>query len=121
MYHIYVKSLRSSSYVQLVLCGGFLSPDKPGPPLNIKIMDVWGFNVALEWTPPQDDGNSQITGYVVQKADKKTMVRTIGWVRVHIHPRTRYSQLILPVTVCGNDLGRQERELQTGQPEFKDI
>ncbi|XP_039213828.1 myosin-binding protein C, cardiac-type isoform X1 [Crotalus tigris] len=47
--------------------------DKPGPPLNIKIMDVWGFNVALEWMPPQDDGNSQITGYVVQKADKKTM------------------------------------------------
>lgn len=50
------------------------SADKPGPPQNIKLVDVWGFNVALEWTPPQDDGNAQILGYTVQKADKKTMV-----------------------------------------------
>lgn len=51
------------------------SADKPGPPQNIKLVDVWGFNAALEWTPPQDDGNAQILGYTVQKADKKTMVR----------------------------------------------
>lgn len=51
------------------------SADKPGPPQNIKLTDVWGFNAALEWTPPQDDGNAQILGYTVQKADKKTMVR----------------------------------------------
>lgn len=38
-------------------------------------MDVWGFNVALEWKPPKDNGNSEITGYTIQKADKKTMVR----------------------------------------------
>uniref|UniRef100_A0A8C7GNH2 Myosin binding protein C3 n=1 Tax=Oncorhynchus kisutch TaxID=8019 RepID=A0A8C7GNH2_ONCKI len=37
------------------------------------IMDVWGFNVALEWKPPKDNGNCEITGYMVQKADKKTM------------------------------------------------
>lgn len=52
------------------------SADKPGPPQNIKLVDVWGFNAALEWIPPQDDGNAQILGYTVQKADKKTMVRT---------------------------------------------
>lgn len=52
------------------------SADKPGPPQNIKLVDVWGFNAALEWTPPLDDGNAQILGYTVQKADKKTMVRT---------------------------------------------
>lgn len=51
------------------------SADKPGPPQSIKLVDVWGFNAALEWTPPQDDGNAQILGYTVQKADKKTMVR----------------------------------------------
>ncbi len=37
-------------------------------------MDVWGFNVALEWKPPKDNGNCEITGYTIQKADKKTMV-----------------------------------------------
>ncbi|XP_061469162.1 myosin-binding protein C, cardiac-type [Rhineura floridana] len=57
--------------------------DKPGPPQNVKIVDVWGFNVALEWKPPQDDGNALITGYTVQKADKKTM----EWYTVFDHYR----------------------------------
>ncbi|XP_054472121.1 myosin binding protein Hb [Anoplopoma fimbria] len=43
-----------------------------GPPASVKIVDTWGFNVALEWTPPKDNGNTEITGYAVQKADKKT-------------------------------------------------
>uniref|UniRef100_A0A4W6EWX4 Myosin binding protein C3 n=1 Tax=Lates calcarifer TaxID=8187 RepID=A0A4W6EWX4_LATCA len=49
------------------------SVDLPGPPQALKIMDVWGFNVALEWKPPKDNGNCEITGYTIQKADKKTM------------------------------------------------
>lgn len=52
-----------------------LSPDKPGPPVNVKVVEVWGLNVALVWQPPSDSGNSEITGYTIQKADKKTMVR----------------------------------------------
>ncbi|CAB1443912.1 unnamed protein product, partial [Pleuronectes platessa] len=44
----------------------------PGPPASVKIIDTWGFNVALEWTPPKDSGNTDIKGYTVQKADKKT-------------------------------------------------
>ena len=36
--------------------------------------DVWGFNAALEWKPPKDDGNTEIIGYTVQKADLKTKV-----------------------------------------------
>uniref|UniRef100_A0A3Q3GCC3 Myosin-binding protein H n=1 Tax=Kryptolebias marmoratus TaxID=37003 RepID=A0A3Q3GCC3_KRYMA len=44
----------------------------PGAPSSVKIVDTWGFNVALEWTPPTDNGNTEITGYTVQKADKKT-------------------------------------------------
>ncbi|KAM9350974.1 myosin binding protein Ha [Symphorus nematophorus] len=44
----------------------------PGPPTSIKLVDTWGFNAALEWTPPKDNGNTEITGYVLQKADRKT-------------------------------------------------
>ncbi|KAM4609657.1 myosin binding protein Ha [Polymixia lowei] len=44
----------------------------PGPPVSVKIVDTWGFNAALEWTPPKDNGNTEITGYTIQKADKKT-------------------------------------------------
>lgn len=40
----------------------------------MNIEDVWGGNVALVWTPPKDNGNAPITGYTIQKADKKTMV-----------------------------------------------
>ncbi|XP_039975946.1 myosin-binding protein C, cardiac-type isoform X2 [Xiphias gladius] len=47
--------------------------DLPGPPEALNIIDVWGFNVALEWKPPKDNGNCEITGYTIQKADKKTM------------------------------------------------
>lgn len=49
--------------------------DLPGPPLSVTVEDVWGGNVALVWTPPKDSGNAPITGYTIQKADKKTMVR----------------------------------------------
>ncbi|XP_075953023.1 myosin binding protein Hb [Anarhichas minor] len=44
----------------------------PGPPTSVKVVDSWGFNAALEWTPPKDNGNTEITGYTIQKADKKT-------------------------------------------------
>ncbi|VFV26227.1 myosin-binding protein h [Lynx pardinus] len=41
-----------------------------GPPSSIRLLDVWGYDVALEWTLPQDPGNTELLGYVVQKADK---------------------------------------------------
>ncbi|XP_030278904.1 myosin binding protein Ha isoform X6 [Sparus aurata] len=44
----------------------------PGPPASVKLVDAWGFNAALEWTVPKDNGNAEITGYTVQKADMKT-------------------------------------------------
>ncbi|XP_060770273.1 myosin-binding protein C, slow-type [Neoarius graeffei] len=47
--------------------------DLPGPPQCVRIEEVWGENVALDWTPPKDSGNAPITGYTIQKADKKTM------------------------------------------------
>ncbi|XP_016043176.1 myosin-binding protein H [Erinaceus europaeus] len=46
--------------------------EKPAPPSSIRLLDVWGCNAALEWTPPQDTGNTDLLGYTVQKADKKT-------------------------------------------------
>lgn len=49
--------------------------EKPGPPLNVRVTDTWGFNAALEWDPPKDDGNCEISGYTIQKADMKTKVK----------------------------------------------
>ena len=50
-------------------------PEKAGPPVDVTVKEVWGSNALVEWQPPKDDGNSEITGYFIQKADKKTMVR----------------------------------------------
>ncbi|XP_051976332.1 myosin-binding protein C, slow-type-like isoform X2 [Xyrauchen texanus] len=47
--------------------------DLPGPPQAVKIEEIWGTNVALDWSAPKDNGNAPITGYTIQKADKKTM------------------------------------------------
>ncbi|XP_074519910.1 myosin-binding protein C, fast-type-like [Halichoeres trimaculatus] len=57
--------------------------EKPGPPLNLRVTDVWGFNAALEWEPPRDDGNCEISGYTIQKADMKTK----EWYTVYEHNR----------------------------------
>ncbi|KAM4524261.1 myosin-binding protein C, fast-type-like isoform 5-T5 [Odontesthes bonariensis] len=57
--------------------------DKPGPPQNVKVTDVWGFNAALEWEPPKDNGNIDITGYTIQKAEMKTK----DWFTVYEHNR----------------------------------
>ncbi|NWY66940.1 MYPC1 protein, partial [Erithacus rubecula] len=55
------------------ICLIFIFSDRPGPPEVVTIEDVWGENVNLSWKPPKDDGNAAITGYTIQKADKKSM------------------------------------------------
>nr|XP_019935893.1 PREDICTED: myosin-binding protein C, cardiac-type isoform X1 [Paralichthys olivaceus] len=65
--HVQIENVEDTASINLQIV------DLPGPPEALKIMDIWGFNVALEWKPPKDDGNCEITGYTVQKADKKTM------------------------------------------------
>ncbi|KAK5613322.1 Myosin-binding protein C, fast-type [Crenichthys baileyi] len=57
--------------------------EKPGPPVNVRVTDIWGFNAALEWEPPKDDGNCEITGYTIQKAEMKTK----EWFTVYEHNR----------------------------------
>uniref|UniRef100_A0A665WYC7 Myosin-binding protein C, cardiac-type n=1 Tax=Echeneis naucrates TaxID=173247 RepID=A0A665WYC7_ECHNA len=71
--------------------------DLPGPPEGLKIMDIWGFNVALEWKPPKENGNCEITGYTVQKADKKTM----EWFTVY--HQYRRTNCVVSDLIMGNE------------------
>ncbi|KAM7387435.1 hypothetical protein PAMA_009856 [Pampus argenteus] len=57
--------------------------EKPGPPISVLVTDVWGFNAAVEWKPPKDNGNCVIIGYTIQKADLKTK----EWFTVYEHNR----------------------------------
>ena len=36
--------------------------DKPKPPEDLKVSDVFADNCKLNWEPPKDDGGSPITG-----------------------------------------------------------
>nr|XP_025036846.1 myosin-binding protein H [Pelodiscus sinensis] len=66
----------------------------PGPPENLKLVDVWGFNVALEWSPPKDTGNAGIRGAGVWKGIK----RSRQWFTVLEHcprPSCTISDLII--------------------------
>ncbi|KAI4875367.1 hypothetical protein NFI96_022851, partial [Prochilodus magdalenae] len=83
--------------------------EKPGPPTAVTVTDVWGFNAALEWKPPKDNGNSEITGYTIQKADMKTK----EWFTVYDHNRrpsctvsdlvmgNEYSFRVFSENICG--------------------
>ncbi|CAO2636965.1 Myosin-binding protein H, partial [Lemmus lemmus] len=94
--------------------------EKPGPPSSIRLLDVWGCNAALEWTPPQDTGNTELLGYTVQKADKKTG----QWFTVleRYHPTTctvsdliignSYSFRVFSENLCGlSDVATTTKEL----------
>uniref|UniRef100_A0A671MP45 Myosin-binding protein C, cardiac-type-like n=1 Tax=Sinocyclocheilus anshuiensis TaxID=1608454 RepID=A0A671MP45_9TELE len=80
---------RASVNIQIV--------DLPGPPQNLKVIDVWGFNVALEWKPPKDNGNCDITGYTIQKADKKTM----EW--YNVYEQYRRTNCVVSDLIMGNE------------------
>ncbi|XP_053464301.1 myosin-binding protein H isoform X2 [Nycticebus coucang] len=83
--------------------------EKPGAPSSIRLLDVWGCNAALEWTPPKDTGNTELLGYTVQKADKKT--RQWFTVLEHYHSTTctisdliignSYSFRVFSENLCG--------------------
>ncbi|EPQ10523.1 Myosin-binding protein C, cardiac-type [Myotis brandtii] len=96
--------------------------DKPSPPQDIRVTEAWGFNVALEWKPPQDDGNTEISGYTVQKADKKTM----EWFTVLEHYRRTHcvvSELIIGNgyyfrVFSHNMVGPSDKAATTKEPVF---
>ncbi|XP_029293116.1 myosin binding protein Ca [Cottoperca gobio] len=84
--------------------------EKPGPPIDVHVTDVWGFNAGLDWKPPKDDGNCEIIGYTIQKADMKTK----DWFTVYEHNRrpnctvsdlvmgNEYSFRVFSENICGH-------------------
>ncbi|CAI9179075.1 unnamed protein product [Rangifer tarandus platyrhynchus] len=63
---VQLKGLEAKAAVNILVI------EKPGAPSSIRLLDVWSCSAALEWTPPQDTGNTELLGYTVQKADEKT-------------------------------------------------
>ncbi|XP_020018637.2 myosin-binding protein H-like [Castor canadensis] len=64
--HVQLGRLEATATIDILVI------ERPGPPQNVKLVDVWGTNATLEWTAPQDTGNTTLLGYTVQKADTKS-------------------------------------------------
>uniref|UniRef100_A0A8B9H748 Titin n=1 Tax=Astyanax mexicanus TaxID=7994 RepID=A0A8B9H748_ASTMX len=43
--------------------------DKPGPPSSVKVDAVTADSITLSWTPPEYDGGSKVTGYIIERRD----------------------------------------------------
>jgi len=43
--------------------------DKPSSPLNLTAPDVLADSITLRWEAPEDNGGSEITGYVIKKRE----------------------------------------------------
>lgn len=57
----------------------FVVLDRPGPPVGpVQIGEVGETTVCLKWTPPEYDGGSPVTNYVVLKRETSTP----AWVEV---------------------------------------
>lgn len=67
----YVKDIRRNKNT---LCG---STDTPGPPVNFTFEEVRKNSVICRWSPPLDDGGSEILNYTLEKKDNSKL--EIGW------------------------------------------
>ncbi|XP_026681919.1 twitchin-like [Diaphorina citri] len=60
--------------------------DRPHPPENLHADEFAGDSLTLYWTPPRDNGGSEITNYVVEKKDYNSTV----WTKVSSYVTTPF-------------------------------
>jgi len=70
--------------------------DKPGPPRDVHVTGTADNSVSLSWTPPKDDGGSEVTQYIVEKREALRM----SW-----QPAATVSARDKSTTVSGLDQG----------------
>ena len=44
--------------------------DKPAPPTDLAVKDIFADHCTLTWKPPADDGGAELTGYVIERKDE---------------------------------------------------
>ncbi len=63
----------------LYKCTYILHTDKPGPPRDIQVRDITENACKLRWSPPEHDGGSDITNYIIEKREGyKRMWQNVG-------------------------------------------
>lgn len=68
--------------------------DRPGPPLGPLVYEeVTASSVTVSWKPPQDNGGSEITAYVIEKRD---LSHGGGWVPAVTYVNAKNTHSIVP-------------------------
>merc|ERR1712013_70467 len=49
--------------------------DKPPEPKNCTVTNVFHDNCTVNWQPPDDDGGTEITGYIIEVLSRKKAKR----------------------------------------------
>lgn len=62
------------------MCVPFLDP--PGCPQNPRVTDTTKCSVSLAWSPPDDEGDARVDGYLIEMQKNGTM----AWVKCNTTP-----------------------------------
>lgn len=92
------------------------------------VADKTKHSVTLSWTPPERDGGSPITGYLIQIQDEGSSV----WMTVNdpetVHPTTEYTVPSLRALkhyrfriIAVNAIGESDPSPRTGEVKIEDI
>ncbi|XP_014667689.1 PREDICTED: twitchin-like isoform X2 [Priapulus caudatus] len=82
-YWLHLKNLAGEEAIPIEV----LVMDVPLPPRDLKVVEVSAESMTVHWKPPEDDGGTELTGYIVE--DKDNSRRT--WRRVAVVPPEQYS------------------------------
>jgi hypothetical protein len=66
---------------------------QPTKPRNVKVLEVIGTSVQLEWDVPKDNGNTEIIGYQIEKRDRKSGADS-HWYIVHERVRKKLGKMV---------------------------
>ena len=47
--------------------------DRPSPPENLRVEEYSGESLVLVWHPPRDNGGGEITNYIIEKKEPKSL------------------------------------------------
>jgi len=84
--------------------------DKPGAPEDLKVKSTTESTVRLSWSPPANDGGSEITKYVIERRDtsKRTWMAagttsgsTLEFTIENLSEKVAYSFRVAAENACG--------------------
>ncbi len=63
-------TLNSSNGESQTIAFYYCFTDKPKPPEDLKVSEIFAEHCLLSWSPPSDDGGGEITEYIVERQEE---------------------------------------------------